>query len=93
MNIPPIMILALALVVGFVLYALIKRSWSVPAKPGKPSPKKTEDTPADNPEKAAALDKFKAAHAAARDKRKQLQKTVTEDPGRATKAIRSMMKR
>ncbi len=95
-TIPPVMILALLLAAGVGLYVFLKHRTSNPTgqdRKRSDAPPAGAAAPEDNPAKAAALDQFRAAHAAARDKRKQLQKTVASDPARATKAIRSMMKR
>lgn len=102
MTIPPVMILALFLVGVFGLYLLVKvLAGSKSDKPGKggaatgagEAGAASGAASADDPAKAAALEQFRAAHAAARDKRKQLQKAVQSDPTRATKALRSLMKR
>lgn len=43
--------------------------------------------------KDEALEKFKKVHSQVRDKRKQVAKKIAEDPERATRVLRNMMKK
>ena len=91
MALEPVTIIALLLAGGLGLFFAVRflfggRSGKGPS--GRPPQTKEEAQAKDD-----ALEKFKQVHAAARDNRKKISKQVQEDPERATRALRSMMKR
>lgn len=100
-GIDPFTILALLLVVGLGGFFGLRWMWRGSSGRDVPSPKgrgagssgAASSAGGDDSDKDAALAKFRAVHEAARDKRKQLQQAVEKDPDRATRAMRSMMKR
>ncbi len=90
-----LVLIALLLTLGVILYfvfrigiKLLKRRHQV--KPQAPAPY-PQQPPAD-PQKQAALAKFKQVHASARDNRQRLKKAIASDPKQAANVLKKMMK-
>ncbi len=96
----PIVLLALLLAGGFIIYCIIrsikrisKKNTSKSSKKSKHSSKSDSySTDKQTAEKEEAIAKFRQIHQKARDNRKKLAQEIDANPSEATKAFRRMMK-
>ena len=91
MELEPVTVIALLLAGGLGLFFAVRFLFG--GRAGKRTPGKPPQTQEEAQAKDDALEQFRQVHAAARDNRKKISKQVQEDPERATRALRSMMKR